>query len=313
MRTGWVDELNADTAVEGRTWTPATPRAAIDAVQLLACWVLSVVPALFATSHQYTWSLLIFVGPLVVTTRELQRRGALRELKRPVLLSLLFLVPMGGVLTVGLADDFFVYPNHAAVLGITFPAIDLDGVDHAFQIPIEELFFYVLGFAALLMLYAWADVVLFPMTRPLTRRPAVSLPELLVSLGVGVALAAGGWLAQRWLNPGQAMPGYWLYLMLIPVPVVIALTPVIGARINWPALALVCLALWGHSILWEVTLAVPQGWWGYQQSNMVGLNVAAWHDLPIEAVIVWGLTPIATIASFEALRAHLTPVPRSSP
>lgn len=302
-----------DAALERRAFLPVMPRAAIDAVQLLSCWVLCVTPALFASSYQYTWSLLIFVAPLVVTTRELKRRGALAELKKPVLLSLLFLVPMGAVLTVGLADDFFVYPNQRAVLGVTFPAIDLDGVDHAFQIPVEELLFYVLGFASLLMLYAWADVVLFPMTRRLMAKPAVSLPEFLVSFGFGVALAMLGWLVQRWLNPGQAMPGYWTYLMLVPVPVVIAFAPVIGSRINWPALALVCLALWGHSILWEVTLAVPQGWWGYQQSNMLGLNVAAWHDLPIEAVLVWGLTPVATVVSFEALRAHLTPIPRSSP
>jgi hypothetical protein len=312
MRTGVLEELSVEVA-EPRGWTPAAPRSAIDAAQMLTVWVLCVAPALFATSHQYTWSLLIFIAPLAVTTRELYRRGALAALVRPLGLSLAALVPMGAVLTVGLADDFFVYPNQAAVLGITFPAIDLEGVDHAFQIPIEELLFYVLGFASLLMLYAWGDAVLFPQARALASRPAVSLPEFLVSFGLGVSLAAVGWLVQRVLNPGQAMPGYWTYLMLVPVPVVIAFGPVILSRINWQALALVCLALWGHSILWEVTLAVPQGWWGYQQANMVGLKIAAWHDLPIEAVVVWLLTPIATVISFEALRAHLTPVPRRNP
>ncbi|MFT3709473.1 MAG: hypothetical protein QM817_17700 [Archangium sp.] len=270
-------------------------------------------PALFATSHQYTWSLLIFVGPLVVTTRELHRRGALSSVAKPLGLSLALLVPMGAVLTVGLADDFFVYPNTSAVLGVTFPAFDLTGARDDFQIPIEELLFYVLGFASLLMLYAWGEAVLFPQVRPLASRPAVSLPEFLVSFGLGVALAAVGWFAQRMLNPGASMPGYWTYLMLVPVPVVIAFGPVLLTRINWPSLLLVCLALWGHSILWEVTLAVPQGWWGYQQSNMVGLKIAAWHDLPIEAVVVWLLTPVATVVSFEALRAHLTPVPRRNP
>ncbi|MFO0597357.1 MAG: hypothetical protein U0228_18760 [Myxococcaceae bacterium] len=282
-----------------------------EVARLLICQVLCVVPAVVATRFQYTWSLLIFIAPLAATASDLHRRGLLRALARPIGISLLLLVPMGVVLTVALADEFFTYPNASAVLGITFPAIDLTGVDHAFQVPIEELLFYVLGFAALLMLYAWADAVLVPALRPLRApRPSTSLPEMLTSLAFGIALAGAGWVVQRALIPGATGPGYWTYLMLVPMPVVIALAPVIAPRINWPALALVCLALWGHSVLWEVTLAIPQGWWGYQRDAMLGVHLSAWHGLPIEAVVVWLLTPVATIFSFEALRAQLAPLPR---
>lgn len=310
MRT-WVEaEASAEAT---QHWTPAVPRAARDTGKLLATWVLCAGPAIFARSHQYTWSLLLFIAPLALTTYELHRHGALRPLLAPFALSLALLVPMGAVLTIGLADDFFTYPTASATLGLTFPAVDLDGVHHAFQIPIEELLFYVLGFASLLALYAWADTQLFPRVRPLMRRSHVSLPEVLLALSAGVALSAAGWAIQRVANPGAAMPGYWLYLMLVPTPVVIAFGPAMAARLNWPALTVVCLALWGHSILWEVTLAIPQGWWGYQPRSMLGLTVAAWHDLPIEAVLVWLLTPFATVISFEVLRERLTPMHRRTP
>lgn len=288
------------------TWTPATPRIAIDCIKLLSVWVACVAPAVVATRFQYTWSLLIFIAPLALTARDLQQRGLLAGLKRPIGWSLAALVPMGAVLTVGLADDFFVYPATHAVLGVTFPAVDLNGVDHAFQIPIEELAFYVLGFASLLMLYAWVDAALLPMARALGARVIPSMGELVGALAVSAALAAIGWALQRALSPSASVPGYWLYLMLVPMPVVLAVGPRVAARINWPALAVVCLALWGHSVLWEVTLAIPQGWWGYQHDAMIGLTLPAWHDLPIEAVVVWLLTPVASVVSFEALRAHLS-------
>lgn len=304
MRTGFVEELSV---AESRSWAPAVPAAARDAGKLLGCWVLCVAPALIARSHQYTWSLLIFVVPLLVMSRELHGRSALKGLLRPLGATLALLVPMGGVLTVGLADDFFVYPAASATLGLTIPALDLHGLNPTFRIPIEELAFYGFGFASLLVLYAWADTVLLPITRPRARPLSVSLPEFLLAFSGGVALAGAGWAVQRVLSPGASMPGYWIYLMLVPVPVMAALGPAVAARINWPALALVCLALWGHSVLWEVTLAVPQGWWGYQPQAMLGLSIAAWSDLPIEAVLVWLITPLATVISFEGLRGLLAP------
>lgn len=309
MRTGWGEVEVELSNVESATRT--APPFARETAQLLGTWILSAVPAVVATRHQYTWSLLLFVAPLLVTTRELHRRGALRPLLKPFGLALALLVPMGGVLTVGLADDFFVYPNQAAVLGVTIPAIDLTGLDHASRIPIEELAFYLLGFAALLALYAWADVALVPQPRPLRRLSRVRWSELALGLAVGLALTAAGWAIQRVVNPTAPLPAYLAYLMLVPLPVMIACGPAVAPRINWPALALVCLALWGHSILWEVSLAIPQGWWGYQPGAMVGLSLHAWHDLPLEAVLVWLMTPVATVITLETLRARLTPFHRS--
>lgn len=309
MRTDF--SVSLDVAHDHDGWAPAIPRVASDCIKLLTVWVASVAPAVVATRFQYTWSLLIFIAPLALTSRDLHHRGLLVALARPLSWSLAALVPMGAVLTVGLADDFFIYPATDAVLGITFPAVDLGGVDHAFQIPVEELAFYVLGFASLLMLYAWADAALLPTSRSRGVRVVPTVGELATAVAISAALAVTGWALQRTLNPTASAPGYWLYLMLVPMPVVLAVGPRVASRINWPALALVCLALWGHSVLWEVTLAIPQGWWGYQAHSMIGLEVAAWHHLPFEAVVVWLLTPIATVISFEALRARLAQPTRS--
>ncbi|MFZ5440582.1 MAG: hypothetical protein ACOZQL_11275 [Myxococcota bacterium] len=311
MRTGWL-EGGVHLATKPEPSARTLPPLARETGQLLGVWIVSAIPAVVATRHQYTWSLLLFIAPLLLTGHALHRRGALRPLLRPALLALALLVPMGGVLTVGLADDFFVYPNEGAVLGLTFPAIDLGGVDHAARIPVEELAFYLLGFAALLSLYAWADAVLLPAPRPLRQAPRVTWAELAVGLATGLALTAAGWALQRVTNPASPAPAYFAYLMLVPLPVMLACGPAVAHRINWPALALVCLALWGHSILWEVTLAIPQGWWGYQQPAMLGLSIHAWHELPLEAVLVWLMTPVATVITFETLRAGVSPLHRST-
>lgn len=275
--------------------------------------MVCVIPMLLAHTHQYTWSLLIFLVPMLVLTWDLLEHGILSSLIKPMALTLLLLVSMGTILTIGLANEFFIYPTHTATLGITIPAMDLTGFDPTFRIPIEELAFYVLGFSSLIVLYCWTDTVLLPMVRPIYRCPNISLSRFLMSISVGIIFSAIGWMLQYELNPGVTMPGYWIYLMLVPLPVMLTFGPEMASRINWPALALVCLSLWGHAVLLEVTLAIPQRWWGYQYDVMIGLSITSWHNLPIEAVLVWLMTPLVTTISFEAVRAYLTPFPSEIP
>ncbi len=267
------------------------------ALQFLATWVLSTVPALLAPSHQYTWSLLMFIGPLVVLAPELKDP----ELRRALVRAALALVPMGVLLTVCFADDFFTYRNPAATLGITVSALDLSGIDRSAHVPIEEYAFYLFGFLAVLVIYAWADRVLVPRVRafvPVELNPAAAL----AGAGTGLGLALLG-IAFHAATRRVGFPGYWVYLMVVPVPVVVGLWPTVRARINWVALGVTCLALWGHSIVWEISLAIPQGWWGYQPDAMLGLTLHAWGDFPLEGVLVWLLTPFATVMAFEFARS----------
>lgn len=59
------------------------------------------------------------------------------------------------------------------------------------------------------------------------------------------------------------------------------------------------------SLIWEATLAVPYGWWGYQSRQMVGLRVGAWSGLPIEAVGLWVAVTYATVIVFEITKLWL--------
>jgi hypothetical protein len=56
------------------------------------------------------------------------------------------------------------------------------------------------------------------------------------------------------------------------------------------------------SLLWEVTLALPYGWWSFQHRQMIGLFIGAWDDLPIEEVCVWIAVPYATAIVFEIVK-----------
>jgi hypothetical protein len=55
-------------------------------------------------------------------------------------------------------------------------------------------------------------------------------------------------------------------------------------------------------MLWEATLAVPYGWWGYQQNQMMGLSIGAWTGLPIEAIAVWIAVTYMTAIVYEIVK-----------
>lgn len=272
------------------------PREGRRALQFLSMWVLTAVPALVATAHQYTWSLLMFTGPLVVLAPELRGRGV----ARPLLRAMLVLVPMGVVLTVLFADDFFTYANRSATLGLRVAAFDVTRPGATGTVPIEEFAFYALGFLDVLIVYSWADAVFVPRARPSVRAP-IRVRAILTGVLVGGALAGSGVLLHDAVRSG-GFPGYWVYLMVVPVPFVIASWPTVRSRINWGAMGLTAVTLWGQSIFWEISLAVPQGWWGYRAEAMLGLTVRAWGGFPVEGVLVWLLTPFATVFAFELMR-----------
>jgi len=72
--------------------------------------------------------------------------------------------------------------------------------------------------------------------------------------------------------------------------------------INWRAFSMTLFIILLISLLWEATLALPYGWWGYQSGEMVGIHVTAWSGLPIEAVVVWFAVTYATAIVYEVVR-----------
>jgi hypothetical protein len=248
-------------------------------------------PAVQASASGYTWSLLVFAVPSLVIARSLSAHRVLTRLQRPILQAWAVLVPMGVVLNLLFADDFFTYPDAQAVSGLAAPAFDFTGVDWAHPIPLEEFVFYALGFLAILLGYAWTSEVLVPRSvRPVMRGAPGWLEATLVPLGLVVAGVA---VAE------SSTPTYWTYLSLVPLPVTVVLWPVVRARLNVPALLVTMTLLIGSSFVWESVLAVPRGWWGYQADAMLGRSL---FGVPIEAVVVWCLAPVTTAVLFESLR-----------
>jgi hypothetical protein len=82
--------------------------------------------------------------------------------------------------------------------------------------------------------------------------------------------------------------------------------------INWPAFTLMLFYILGLSVLWEVSLALPGGWWNYQHPRMMGVRIERWSQLPLEAVLVWFLAAFATVVVFEAMKVLFSrPSPRA--
>jgi len=81
----------------------------------------------------------------------------------------------------------------------------------------------------------------------------------------------------------------------------------IGNLTNWPAFAVTWLYVLITSLVWEVTLAIPRQWWGYEPSGMIGLTIAAWSRgdaiFPVEAAVVWLFAPFSSILTYEFAKA----------
>jgi hypothetical protein len=100
------------------------------------------------TPYGYTWSLLLFVVPIVVIAGWFLPNENVRISRRAFWRTIAILVPLGFGLDFFCAHRFFVFPNAGATLGIGAPA--LGG-----SVPLEEYVFYFTGFLAVLLIYVW--------------------------------------------------------------------------------------------------------------------------------------------------------------
>jgi hypothetical protein len=201
------------------------------------------------------------------------------------------------------AHLFLTFPNPAATLGIRAPALG-GGV------PIEEYVFYFTGFTTVLLLYIWLDEYwLSAYSVPSTDPLRTSFERLLrfhpKSVALAVVLIAGALMCRGVYNHHHAtsgFPGYFLFLVVGALGPSSALFPSAAPVVNWRALSLVLYIILLTSLLWEATLAMPYGWWGYQPSQMMGIFVTAWSYLPIEAICVWMAVSFQTVMVYEVVK-----------
>jgi hypothetical protein len=108
------------------------------------------------THHGYTWSLSLFIVPVVVLAVWLSRRWESRIQNRAFWITTLVVSGSGMMLDMFFGLTFFNFPNHDAVLGIHFYGYSfVSGWQKS--IPIEEIGFYVFGVMAVLLVYVWSD------------------------------------------------------------------------------------------------------------------------------------------------------------
>jgi hypothetical protein len=251
--------------------------------------------------HGYTWSLLLFVVPIVVIAFWFLPSEGVEIPRRAFWRTIAILVPIGFGLDFFFAQRFFVFPNAGATLGIGAPALGA-------PVPVEEYIFYFTGFLCVLLLYVWLDEFwLVAYNIPDYPGESKKISRLLqfhpTSAIVGVALIVIAVVYKRMLSPNpDGFPGYFTVLVLGGFVPAVSFFPTARPFINWRAFSLTLFFILLMSLLWEATLAVPYQWWGYRPAQMLGLSIGAWARLPIEAVCVWIAVTYGTVIVFEIFK-----------
>ena len=179
------------------------------------------------------------------------------------------------------------------------------------RIPIEELLFYAMGPAAIVLVYACADERWLSRYNPPDNLLDLKLiqpsPPLMAVAAAALLMALVAW------RVNGNFPTYFLFIAAGAVLPAMLLYRAIGNLTNWPAFAVTTLYVILTSLMWEVTLAIPRQWWGYEPSGMIGVTIAAWSRgdaiFPVEAAVVWLFAPFSSILSYEFAKA-LTHHPR---
>lgn len=252
----------------------------------------------------YTWSLTLFVIPVIVLAWWFGRHPLLASQRRAFWLTIAVLVPIGALLDLLLGCAFFTFENHHAVLGVWVPA-------RGGHVPIEEFGFYTFGFLAILMTYIWCDEYFLekyniPDYKVLARDVPRVVQLYWPALGIGAVLAAAAIGFKRGLSAHpEGLPGYMLFLIGAAIVPTLLLYRAARPFLNWRALTFTYFLLLLVSLLWEATIAVPYRWWGYKDAAMTGIFIGPWSNLPIEEPILWSVVTFATVNWYEAMKVFL--------
>lgn len=253
-----------------------------------------------ASPYGYTVSLLLFLVPIVVIGLWFIPKEHLKVSRQAFWRTMGLLFPAGAALDFFFAHSFFVFPNAGATMGFRAPALG-GGV------PVEEYVFYLTGFMAVLLFYVWLDEFwLAAYSVPASARQRAEFDRLLrfhpqstVWAAVLIAAAVG----YRWTQvPEPGFPGYFTFLVVAALGPSSALLPAAMPVINWRALSLTVFIFLLTSLLWEVTLALPYGWWDFQDRQMIGIRITAWRRLPIEEAVLWIAVTYSTVIVYEVVR-----------
>ena len=254
-----------------------------------------------ASRYGYTVSLLLFIVPSLVIAFWFLPGEGVRISRRAFGWTIGLLFPLGAILDFFLAQYFFVFPNEAATLGIKAPAL-------GHWVPIEEYAFYLTGFIVVVLFYIWLDEYwLAAYSVPETDARRITFDRLLrfhpTSLILAVVLIGAAFFFERVIaHNATKIPGYFIFLVLFTLIPSTAFLPTARPVINWRALSLTMFIMLITSLLWEVTLALPYGWWNFRDEQMLDLRITAWAQLPIEEVYVWIAVTYTSVIVYEIVK-----------
>jgi hypothetical protein len=253
------------------------------------------------TPYGYSWSLLLFIVPILVIAFVFLPRAEIKIPRKAFWWTVGILAPIGCATDFFFASRFFVFKNPGATLRIEAPALNK-------SVPIEEYIFYVTGFIAILLIYLWLDEYwLAKYAEPDYRAESKTIPRLIqfhpLSAIFGIGLIAAAVAYKKMFSPNpEGLPEYFMFLVLVGFVPSAGFFRAAQRFVNWRALSLTLFFVLLLSLLWEATLAVPYKWWGYQDNQMLGLRIGAWSGLPIEAVCVWISVTYTSAIVFEIVK-----------
>lgn len=262
--------------------------------------------------YGYTISLALFLVPIlgfiVAFRRSVGQHWA--EKMKALWVSAVYIVVLWSLLDVLLGNAFFAWPNPKATLPYRFLGWSSQQ-GWSYNIPLEEFAFYISGFLAILMTYIWANNFWL---RPFLRDPepaaAITTRGILrppfhykpFSIGAVLFLAALAY-KKLWLHE-TGFPGYFLFVLTLIIVPSFLLLPKVAPQINVHSLVFTMQALLLTSLLWEATLAMPYGWWSYNESQMIGIFIRPWYNLPVEAPLVWISATWMNIVFYETIKLY---------
>ena len=245
----------------------------------------------------YTYSLALFAFPLLALSGWYvghRRRCPLHG--QALGLTLLVIFPLWCAVDVLLANRFFRFPNPSAHYNPMFWGFEA-GLGWTRSIPYEEFAFYFGAVTVMVLLYLWAAEVWYARyTLPETeyRRLAEGTPPLVDVHArwalFGLAVLAAGIAVKKASSAPAGLPEYFLLLWALATIPTVLLVRRLSPFLNDRALLFTIMATVLVSLLWEVTLSLPNGWWDYHHEHMLGVFVEPWSQLPIEATSLWPIS-----------------------
>jgi hypothetical protein len=260
----------------------------------------------------YTVSMSVFIVPVIALLVWHVKYPRHHHDRRALFVTGGAIAVLGVLLDVMFGYHFLTFPDPSATIGVRFPAWSWSHLRFIpAYLPIEEFGFYIFGGFFLVGSYVWLDQNWMNDYTHDEYGEVARLEERLLRISPAsaawlVVLLIGGmvykWYGRHEFNAG--LPGYYIFLLAVGFLPTIVIFPVVRKFVNWRAFAIAYLVILLLSLVWEATLGVPYGWWGYNYEQMVGISILPWGRLPIEAVLLWLVISWTTVLLFEALRIY---------